>query len=168
MRILFLDQFDTLGGGQQCLADLIRGLSSRGWRAHAGLPGRGPLGRILEEAGAQVHSIPLSGYTNGRKSIGDIAQFAIDVPRMALAIRRLVRENSIDLVYTNAPRVLPAAALASRRMVFHSHNLLGRRYAATLVAQALRLRSIPVIASSRFVAGPFRGRDPRGSDPRCV
>ncbi len=161
MRILFLDQFNALGGGQQCLADLIRGFSRRGWQAHVGLPGRGPLTRILRETGAQVHAIPLSNYSNGYKSAGDLVQFAIDVPRVAFAVHRLVRAHSIDLVYANGPRVLPAAALASRRVVFHLHSLPRQGYTATLVAHSLRARSIPVIASSRFVAQPLLERLPQ-------
>ena len=162
MRILFLDQFDTLGGGQQCLADLVSGLTERGWVAHVGLPGRGPLAERLESAGATVHLIPLTEYTNGRKSLRDVVRFAMDMPRVASAIRRLVKAHSIDLVYVNAPRLLPAAALASNRVVFHSHNMLGQWYAAWPAVMALRWRRIPVIASSSFLARPYVERLARG------
>ena len=37
MNILFLDQFSGLGGGQQCLRDLIPGIVARRWTAHVGV-----------------------------------------------------------------------------------------------------------------------------------
>ncbi len=155
MKILFLDQFSSLGGGQQCLRELVAGLVAQGHTCHAGLPGNGPLAGHLTQAGATVHHIPLSSYTDGSKTAADVLRFAFDIPRLAQAIRRLVREESIDLVYVNGPRLLPAAALATDRIVFHSHSLLIAGYAKRLAGLALRARNVRVIASSHFVAEPL-------------
>lgn len=156
MRILFLDQFSSLGGGQQCLRDLIAGLVSRGHTAHAGIPGDGPLIRHLTAAGAVVHSLSLTRYTDGSKSVTDVMSFVRDMPRLALTIRGLIHEHLIDLVYVNGPRLLPAAALATSRLVFHSHSLLVTGYSKRLAGLALRARAARVIASSNFVARPLR------------
>ncbi len=102
---------------------------------------------------------------------------------MARRIQAIVDQRSIDLVYVNGPRLLPAAALASRDLVFHAHSFLGRRYAAAICRWSLRSRRTRIVACSRFVATrlpaerlrviytgirelPFRGPLHRGRTPR--
>ncbi len=155
MNILFLDQFNGLGGGQQCLRDLIPGIIGRSWTAHVGLPAGGPLGREISEAGGIVHEIQLEQYSNGRKSITDMMRFALEAPILAREIRRLIKAHRIDLVYVNGPRLLPAAALATDKLVFHSHSLISARYATLLAGMSLRRSGATVIASSSFVAEPL-------------
>jgi glycosyltransferase involved in cell wall biosynthesis len=156
MNILFLDQFSELGGAQQCLYDLIPGIIDRGWTAHAALPPGGPLGANLSRVGAIVHEIALGDYTNGSKSVSDMLRFAWETPSLARAIKRLVNEHRIDIVYVNGPRVLPAAALACGRIVFHSHSLLSTTYSRVLAGMSVSIRRATVIASSRFVANPLK------------
>lgn len=155
MRILFVDQFSSLGGGQQCLRESIKAVIALGWTAHVGLPGDGPLVNQLRQLAASVHSIPLGMYEDSHKSAADAMRFAAELPRLTLCIRNLMRLHSIDLVYVNGPRVLPAAALATKRIIFHTHNRLTATYAKALARSALRFRSAPIIASSDFVASPF-------------
>ena len=69
MKVLFLDQFNGLGGGQQCLRDLIPGIVDRGWTAHVGLPSGGPLAHDIARAGGIVHELQLQQYSNGRKTV---------------------------------------------------------------------------------------------------
>src|SRR6476660_9530081 len=80
VNILFLDQFNGLGGGQQCLRDLIPGIIGRRWAAHVGLPAGGPLSLEISEAGGVVHEMQLEQYSIGRKSITDIMRFVLEAP----------------------------------------------------------------------------------------
>lgn len=155
MNILFVDQFSGLGGGQQCLRDLMPAVIERGWKAHVALPPGGGLGLELAAMGARVHELEPAEYTNGRKTWRDAVRFVGAMPRLAADIAGLVRRHRIDTVYANGPRVLPAAALAASRVVFHSHSLLGARYARLLAAASLRARQATAIAACRFVAGPL-------------
>ena len=43
MKVLYIDQFSEIGGGQKCMLDLLPAFQSRGWQVHAALPGNGPL-----------------------------------------------------------------------------------------------------------------------------
>ncbi len=155
MNILLLDQFGTPGGAQQCLRDLVPAITSRGWTVHAGVPPDGPLSAQLASLGAVAHEIPLERYTNGRKTAGDMLRFAAETPRLSSIIRRLIRQHGIDITYVNGPRMLPAAALASGRIVFHSHSLMGPRVATFAAAMSLQGRRAGAIAASRFVARPL-------------
>ena len=79
-------------------------------------------------------------------------RFVREAPFLAREIRRLIRANHIDLVYVNGPRLLPAAAMAADKLVFHSHNLLAKRYVNLLAGISLRKSGATAIASSLFVA----------------
>ena len=153
MSVLFLDQFNDMGGAQRCLLDLVEGMDPSG--LYAALPGHGPLSEALERRGVQVYELPRLEYSHGRKSALDVVRYAIDTQRLAPKIRSIIRAHAIDLVYVNGPRLLPAAAMASKTIVFHAHSYLDKRYATALARWSLRRRNAKVIASSRFVAKPL-------------
>ena len=153
MNILILDQFSDPGGAQLCLRDLAPEIARRGWSATFLAPGDGTIHGSLEKYGIRSGRLPgIGSYSNGRKTIRDMARYAVDIPRAILCIRRLWRGNSPDLVYVNGPRVLPVSMLFNCPIVFHCHNLLVKRYARAITASCLRLRRVEVIAASRFVA----------------
>jgi len=151
MKILLVDQFSGGAGGQQCLLDLAPGLVERGWDVHAAVPSGGTLGEQLNNAGVKVVEFAPLDYRNGRKSAWDVLRFAFDTPSLA----RLIRQARADVVYANGPRVLPAAALGARRLVFHAHSLVAERSAQTIAGLSLRSKNAVVIAACRFVARPL-------------
>jgi glycosyltransferase involved in cell wall biosynthesis len=164
MNILFLDQFSELGGAQRCLLDLLPAIEERGWRAHAALPGDGPLIDLLRSRNVGVERIPCGPYRSGSKSGADFLRFPGDVWRQTRVIRGLLRRHAVDLIYVNGARVLPAAALAARGRVpvlFHVHFPI-RGYAARLAGLSLRRADATVAACCRFVALPLRRYVPRG------
>src|SRR5260370_16296447 len=154
MNVLFLDQFNELGGAQQCLLDLVGGRASP--NLYAALPGAGPLATALRTRGVQVLELPSMSYSHGRKSAGDVLRFAVDTLRLSRRLRAIIRTYAVDLVYVNGPRLLPAAALATKTFVFHAHSYLDKRYAAALARWSLRRRGARAVASSHFVASALR------------
>jgi glycosyltransferase involved in cell wall biosynthesis len=146
VNILFVDQFSDPGGAQLCLRDLLPEVLGRGWQSRLMAPGPGEF---------VTHPLALGPYTNGSKSMRDYLRFSIDMPRAALAIRRVVQEGSIDLLYVNGPRVLPAAIGISCPVVFHAHNHVSGFVPRTLVSQSVRLTGALVIAASQFIARAY-------------
>lgn len=157
MNVLFLDQFGELGGAQRCLLDLLPALAGRGWSAHVAAPGDGELAGRATALHATADRIRCGPYSSGHKTLGDIARFAIETPRLAGEIRKLIRRYDADLVYVNGPRLAPAAALAARKgppILFHAHSLLDG-YPRRLAGWSLRLARAALVASCRFVARPL-------------
>lgn len=156
MNILCLDQFGELGGAQRCLLDELPAYRARGWGVHVAAPA----GQLIEQAAAleaTVDEIQCGPYSSGAKTLGDMARFASETPRLAGEIRALVRRYDADLIYVNGPRLLPAAALAARngpRVLFHSHSLLAGS-ARRLAGRSLSMASAAMVASCRFVASPL-------------
>ena len=152
-RLLFVDQFNQLGGAQRCLLDLLPGFLEAGYQTHLAIPGDGLLADGARKCGAVVHPIPCGAYTCGRKTWMDAARFGVDLPRQASRIASLVSKHRIDLIYVNGPRLLPAASLAAcgRPVIFHAHSVVAQPAAARLTRWALRRTHASVIAACRFV-----------------
>ena len=90
-------------------------------------------GRIAPstQAGAPATALSNFGvsvpYASGHKSATDSLRFTLDLPRQVRLIAGSIAGANIDLVYVNGPRLLPAAALATKRRIpilFHAHNHL--------------------------------------------
>src|SRR5579871_3065458 len=107
-RVLVVDQFSDLGGSQRALLDLLPALR-RDFQVHFALPGSGALTDELERQGTTWTPVPLGEYELGRKSLSDLAAFAVRQPRMATTMVGLARRA--DLIYANGPRIFPATAL---------------------------------------------------------
>ena len=157
MKILFLDQYSDLGGAQLCLLDLMPAVMWAGWEPLAAVPGSGPLAGRLREMGVAVERLPLGTYRSYKKSAWDITRFAASTPRLAFAIRRLVKRFQPDLIYVNGPRLLPAARAARRRtaLLFHCHSRLEQRLAARAAGRSLKASDATVISCCRFAVEPL-------------
>ncbi len=158
--ILCLEQFSNLGGGQLALVDLLPAFRDRGANVRVALPGGdGPLATKLRGLDFAVDTLPLSPYSNGRKTLLDAARYALELPVLHRAIHRLLALHRVDLLYVNGPRLLPAASLAARQtsvpLLFHCHNRIAQSSAASLAGRALRLSRARVLACSRFAAEPL-------------
>ena len=142
---------------------LPKGESRRRSRGADGVQGssRRAMGQFVsrsETYGIRSERLPgIRSYSNGRKTIRDVASYALDIPRAILGIRRLCRGNRPDLVYVNGPRVLPLSMFFGCPIVFHSHSLLTKGYARAIVASCLRFRRVQIIAASGFVARAITG-----------
>jgi glycosyltransferase involved in cell wall biosynthesis len=159
VNVLFLDQFSALGGAQQCLLDLLPAIEERGWSARVAVPPGGPLVDLLRARGVPVDEIPCGAYECGKKSVADVLQFAADLPRQTAAIGTLLDQSRTDLVYVNGPRLMLAAAFATRGrapILFHAHNYVAQRSARTLEGLALRQSGAAVVACCDAVAQPLR------------
>lgn len=160
MNILCLEQFSRLGGGQLSLLDLLPGLTARGWHPVVASPGEGPLSDLVRKLGCEVRTFRTPSYANGRKTLADVTRYVYESPKLISAIVQMLSTNGIDLVYVNAPRLLPTAAIAARvcsvPVVFHCHNRIVQPSGILAVGESLRLSRARVIACCRYAAEPIR------------
>jgi glycosyltransferase involved in cell wall biosynthesis len=155
MNILFLDQFSEVGGAQRGLLDVLRAVQERGWRARVLVPGGGPLLEQLRSRQVMVEEIPCGPYRSGRKSPADLLRFGFDVRRQVRIIRNLMKRSVFDLVYVNGPRVLTAAAIASRGLtpvLFHLHSHIDQGHSARLARWSVRHADATVAVCGHSVA----------------
>ena len=153
MRILFLDQFSELGGGQRCLLDLLPAIRERGWSALVAAPGSGPLLEQAAAAGADTARIEMGTYHSGSKTAGDAGSFIIDTMRL----EKWIAKQAADIVFVSAPRPLIAAAMGARGrpVIFHALHCIGKRYAISALGWAIRRARAHVIAVAACVGAPY-------------
>jgi glycosyltransferase involved in cell wall biosynthesis len=158
VRILLLDQFSEMGGGQQALLDTVEAVQQNGWEPHVLVPGRGPLVAVLESRSVPVGEIQCAPYSSGTKSVIDSVRFALDLHRQVNTIRDKMVQSDIGLIYVNGPRLLRAAALAARgraKLLFHLHNHL-RGAALWLTRRTLGWTPMSVVGCSNSLLEPLR------------
>jgi glycosyltransferase involved in cell wall biosynthesis len=157
MKVLLLDQFSELGGGQRMLLETLTALRERDWSGLLGLPGDGEIVRRATALGFPVERIDCGPFASGAKSFADLLRFLPGLPLLAGQIRSLAGRANPDLVYVNGPRLLPAVALAGLRppVLFHSHTALSGPV-RQLVGLSLRRMNAHVAAVCRMVADCWR------------
>jgi glycosyltransferase involved in cell wall biosynthesis len=154
MKVLFLEQFSELGGGQRCLLDYLPGVIARGWRATVAAPGDGPLFEQARALGAHTVRIGIGEhYSVGRKNPKDAARFVLDT----IALGRWILRQDFDLLVAGGARLMPAAARGARGrpVIFYAEHYLGKSYAVAMTNRAIRRSKAAIIANSQHVAQQF-------------
>ncbi len=161
MRILFLDQFANIGGGQRSLLELLPLVKRRGWKARVAAPAGGALSDRVRDGGFDADIVPCGSYSPGRKTVADLGRYLREARPAVKAIAALAASHHADLLYVNGPRLLPAAAWVARAesipLLFHCHHRIVQPWAVRLAGHALRWSRASMIACCRFAGEPLVG-----------
>jgi phosphatidyl-myo-inositol alpha-mannosyltransferase len=151
-RILFADQFGTMGGGQRILSGMVRRGVEKGWSVSVAAPA-GPLTGVLEDAGARVYPLSLPKLSDV-KSAGDVVAVARLMPKLRAELKRAIRESGADILHVNGARaLLPLVSLrASVPFTYHVHTVQDVRSAWLTRSLLSMKRTSRVIAPSDFMA----------------
>lgn len=140
-RLLFVHAGAELYGADRILLELGAGLVQRGHAVHVVLPGPGPLVAELAAAGATVHQHNLGVLRRKYFSLQGLLNRACRLLRAVRFLRRLIREQRIEVVHSNTTAVFAgalAARLAGVPHVWHVHEITTRPlWFARLVARCV-------------------------------
>ena len=168
-KILFVSHSSELNGAERVLLGLLKRLDRAKFRPLLVVPRRGPVESEARRAGVAVNVVNMKWWLTERsKAWKQLLSWAWN-RAAARRIVRIIRDEGIDLVFTNSAAVCSGALAAGRAGVPHIwsiHELLGETPLLVslfgrrrLVRDILR-RSTRVIVNSRATAGVF-GRDGR-------
>lgn len=166
-HIIFLDQYGSLGGGQQVLIELVHAAILLGHRVSVMLPD-GPCSHKLRAIGADVVILKECHLTHGKKNFSDIGRFIwYGLYSFFTHIRLLCKA---DLIYVNGNRLLPVAMLAQigagRRAVYHVHLNYGKLEKG-LMSWALKLKNTcALVLPSEFIHRALLATDVCFTDAR--
>lgn len=151
-HIVFLDQYGSLGGGQQVLLELVRETRSLGYDATVLLP-VGPCADKLRALGATLVPIFSLSFTQGQKTVFDILKLLFwNIAVFICNVRLLTK---CDLVYVNGLRLLPVAMLAQRilrrKAACHVHLKHGPKELALIRSFLQHPRTRAVVIPSPFI-----------------
>jgi glycosyltransferase involved in cell wall biosynthesis len=115
-KVLFIDQYADLGGGQRILMDVIRYFLAEGMECSVAVPGEGVFTEMLRAEGILVHQLSMPSMNAGNKTLLDRLRFVPHSLRVATEIRAIAAEWGADLLFCNGPRCTLATVLAARRL----------------------------------------------------
>ena len=161
-KALFVDHTATLGGGELALLQIVTNLDKSRYQPVVVLFSEGKLVQRLREADIETHVLPLeSEIAKSRKdSLGLRSLLRVNHAKETVAfafrLARFLREQKIDLVYTNSLKADIigglAARIAGRPLVWHIRDRIDDDYLPAPVARAFRAlcRLVPdyVLANS--------------------
>jgi glycosyltransferase involved in cell wall biosynthesis len=164
--VLYVHHRSELGGAPASLSYLIRELDPEHFEPHIYCP-PGPAAELFREAGAHVHTGPVSGFTHiwastyrGRRWLLFARELAL-LPPHVIRFRRTLRRNQFELVHFNDSPLIPAAWLAQREnlpVVWHLRSALpdgGRDRRSGFVRAAIKRLATTSIAITHDVASVF-------------
>lgn len=144
-----------LGGSDQAMLRLARQLRAAGWSVHIALPGPSPMAERYEEAGAQLHVVPMLRISTSH-SVRSWLHYVLAWPGSVLRLWRLARRVGPDVVHTNSLHSwygwVVAGALR-RPHIWHAREMVTQSGAALRLERFLcRHFATMVIAVSQAVA----------------
>lgn len=158
-RVLYVDAYPKIGGGQQVLLSLVTRLAPERYRPVVGLPPASPLRPLLAAAGVPSVGLPFTMRNwmlpNWRRPLSVLGT-AADVVRVIAAIIREARRADADLIHANSVvagvHALPAAMLLGIPCVVHAHDFLTARLTDASLKLLLRYRRGAMIFVSEALA----------------
>lgn len=164
-RVLFFDHVPFLGGAEQSLLDILRGLDRDRFEPLLLVTSPGPLAERAQAIGVIVRYVVIPEPVLRRKryaieflslrSFWDAVRLLPVIARVAL----LARRERIDIIYTNTLKAHLIGGLAGRlcgcRVVWHFRDILVRPRLRDLIVRLSRRLSDRVIAISGAVRDQF-------------
>lgn len=155
-KILFLEQFGDMGGGQTVLLSLVQAALATGAQVTVMAPGGGPLQKSLKDrhgAALSFLACPEPRLTHGRKTAWDILRALAYGFYFLRHIPLLRRQN---VIYINGMRHLPHVLALSpflRAVIFcHIHLLPATAERLLLNLATGKMRPFRLLANSSFIA----------------
>jgi glycosyltransferase involved in cell wall biosynthesis len=148
VKVLFVDQYAQMGGGQRILLDIVEDFQLHGIQSSVALPEHGPLSELLGKHRVKVLDFPLPKMRAGGKSIKDQVAFFPAALRAAKVLRNHMEEEDADLVFCNGPRCALPVVLAASRLglpVICAVHLIFEGKERALLSWCFRRRAVKAI-----------------------
>ena len=167
-RIVFVQPNSEVGGSDIALLRMITALDRDRFDAVVVLPGDGPLVQLLRDAGAGIRLLPMMQLRT-LPSLSYQTRYLARFWPTVWALRRVIRDEQADLVYTNSLYALYggfAARAAGCPHLWHVREIppavpIGRPALARLVLALSRRVVSMTEACSVGLFGPVGARDGR-------
>lgn len=146
-----------LYGSDRVLLESVAGMTDRGWRVVATVPGPGPLVAELTSRGAEVELCRVPVLRKSALRPAGLARFALDLAACLVPSVRLILRSRADPVYVNTLTIPSWSALArllGRRVVCHVHEAEG---SASVVLR--RLITLPLVLADRVIVNSRFSQD---------
>jgi glycosyltransferase involved in cell wall biosynthesis len=165
VKILFVDQNSSLGGGQRVLLDLMNWSLENGHSPFLMLPDEGYVTKAAAEKGIPFFAFPFPGMTAGRKNIFEKIAYPPRCMRASNRISNIADELKADLIFANGPRIFLPCVMAGKGagvpVHLQLHLLFERGAEKMLISHLLKSDVVrSAVACSKKVSAPFTSVKP--------
>jgi glycosyltransferase involved in cell wall biosynthesis len=131
-KIIFLEQYCRISGGQKVLLEIIEGLDKNRYQAMVVLPARGQLSELLQIKAVPYKVLPLGFYSLGYKNFFDLINYCARLPALFFLFVLIVKREKPDLVYANGARTFTWATIVCHLMkiplIWHLHSIFDKGF----------------------------------------
>ena len=128
-KILFLEQYTKISGGQKVLLSVIDGLKDD-FNLTVTVPEKGELTQELDNRSIAYHQLPVGYYSLGKKTFLDVIMYLLRLPYLIIKLYSIIRKEKPDLVYANAARTFVCATIVSSManipLIWHVHSIFDK------------------------------------------
>lgn len=165
MKILFVDQNSSLGGGQRVLLDLMLWALENGHSPFLMLPEEGYVTKAAAEKGIPFFVFPFPGMTAGRKNLFEKMAYPLRCMRASNRISDISDELRADLIFANGPRIFLPCVMAGKGagvpVHLQLHLLFEKGPEKMLISHLLKSDVVrSAVACSNKVSAPFASVKP--------
>jgi glycosyltransferase involved in cell wall biosynthesis len=158
-KILFLEQYSKISGGQKVLLSMIDGLCAD-FCICVTVPEKGELTKELENRHIAYRRLPVGYYSLGKKTILDIILYLIRMPYLIIKLWLIIKQEKPDLVYANAARTFVCATIACRLcnvpLIWHVHSIFEKGISRKLCNYFGKNKTVKkIIAVSQAAKAPL-------------
>lgn len=152
-NILFLHSSSELYGSDKSLLNLIKNLDKNKFNISVILPCDGPLVEEMKKV-KKVNVILKEIAVLRRKnlSIVGLLNYGIDFFKSISFLKKIIKKNSIDIVYTNTAVVFPGgvvAKLCGKKSIWHVREIIKSKFEKEVVSLIVYMFSDVIIANSK-------------------
>ncbi|MBU1087010.1 MAG: glycosyltransferase [Candidatus Omnitrophica bacterium] len=128
-KILFLEQYSKISGGQKVLLSIIDGLKPE-FSFCVTVPEKGELTRELDKRSIAYQRLAVGYYSLGKKTVLDVILYLLRLPYLVVKLLLIIKQEKPDLVYANGARTFVCATIAcglSRvPLIWHVHSIFDK------------------------------------------
>ena len=152
-NVLFIHSSSEFYGSDKSLYNLVANLDRNQYRISVILPCDGPLvDRINQLGDVRIIKSELAILRRKNFNLIGMCRYIKELIKSINLIRRVIKENQIDIVYTNTAVVFPgamAAKMSKIKNVWHIREIISNKYERFAISKIVNLFSDIIVANSK-------------------
>lgn len=152
-KLMFLHSSSELYGSDKSLYNLINNLDKSKFQCIVVLPEEGPLVDLISNIdNTKVVINRIATLRRKNLSIKGMLEYIKDFCKSTRDMKSLIKENEVDVVYTNTSVVFPgafAAKIMGKKNVWHVREIISSKFERTVIKCIINTLADVIIANSK-------------------
>lgn len=155
-NILFIHSSSEFYGSDKSLYNLVANLNRNQYKISVILPCDGPLvQRIDQLCDVKIIKSELAVLRRKNFTFAGMVKYSKEIIKSVNIIRSVIKENQIDIVYTNTSVIFPgaiAAKIERIKSVWHIREIISNKYERFAISKIVNIFSDIIVTNSKATA----------------